>query len=455
MRAVRTFPLLAVLVAVLAIAPGGRASFAGANGELFVVGRAPDTADPGHLYSVDPDGGNLTQLTRGDADDEFVRVSPDGGSLLVSRDTGEQCGHLYWAQGVDLFTLDTAGGSQTRLTDNCPMSDSTPAWSPSGAHIVFSRVGDLWSMRPDGSDLAELTCNPPDGGDYTPAWSPDGRTIAFDHLGDVELMAADGSNVRFVAHGSVPSFSPDGTKLAYGGPSFSPAQGVHVLDLATGNDVRLTSGDDSQPVWSPDGTKLAYIAHTQSPQRDTLTVMDGDGSNAAPVTHSLNVSNVDWGLTAGATTAREPNVTAADTACVESPPAIQLPSDSDSGANVVDVASVQPPDRLVAAQVAFSPTVLRSRASFTLTIVIRTLAGREVKGAAVRATSLTGAARATAQVLTDSSGTARLRVVPTRRLRLVRDGRLVLAVHLRRPGAPWTGDIAGLRLVSVRTARSA
>ena len=64
---------------------------------------------------------------------------------------------------------------------------SHPAWSPDGEHILFTSMQgldpdgrpneDIWIMRPDGSDLQQLTTN--GSADRYPQMSPDGRSIYF------------------------------------------------------------------------------------------------------------------------------------------------------------------------------------------------------------------------------------------------------------------------------------
>ena len=79
-------------------------------------------------------------------------------------------------------------------------------------------------------------------------------------------------------------------------------------------------------------------------------------------------------------------------------------------------------------------------------------AGLPVAGAAVAVTSVpAGLVAAPPQQATDTSGATTVRLRLTSRLRIGK-GRLVLAVHVRKPGAPWTDGVSGLRLVSVRTA---
>lgn len=455
---IRIVASLALTSALVAVAAGsGQASFPGANGRIFFTARVPNSGQPGHLYSVAADGSGLTQLTSGSGNDEAVAVDPNGGDLVVSRDTFESCGHLYWRQGVDLFTLNADGSAEQRLTNDCPIDEVTPAWSPSGRHLAVSRFGQIWTMRADGAEAAMLTCTGLDS-DFAPTWSPDGRLIAFERVGDVYVMDADGRNARRVATGSRPSFAPDGAELAYAGTGSQ--QGIHVVALDGTHDVRLTTGTDGEPIWSPDGTQLAF-AQGVTPGRWSLATMNRDGSQVRTIVDQLDVASLDWARVGAAPTVVEPDVTPAQAACAPvAAPTPPAPIASTAPAGVppvhgpiaVDVSQVQPPDRLAVAGVVFRPTILRTRKPFALTLLIRDLGGRPVKGAVVRVTALNGATKPTGQVRTSSAGVASFRVTSTRQLRLRAGGRLVLAVHVRRPGAPWTGDVSALRLISVRSA---
>ena len=174
----------------------------------------------------------------------------------------------------EIYTMDSAGGDQTRLTDY-EESDFSPVWSPNGQQIAFGRTlfnrrGDrneeIYVMDADGTNLRNLTQHP--AFDSGPNWSPDGSQIAFASNRDDELniylMDADGGNVRQLKRPEFcaqPRWSPDGKQIAF----------VAITEL--GRQVYVMNADGtkrwlvSQPRpnawmhlggWSPDGKQILY-----------------------------------------------------------------------------------------------------------------------------------------------------------------------------------------------------
>ena len=221
------------------------------------------------------------------------------------------------------------GSAVSQLT-NSPSAggfadDFTPAFSPDGRTIAFSRFRDvhdhqIYAMDADGSDARRLTCMP--NGATEPAFSPDGQKIAFvsetarnprpgalsaDWDLEIYLMDADGSGETQLTQkgGSEPAFSPDGRTIAFsscrhdhrkreqGGLNDCPGTAIfrdgnseiYVMD-ADGSERRLThaAAADYDPAFSPDGQQIAFTSERDG--NSEIYVMDADGSGETQLTQN-------------------------------------------------------------------------------------------------------------------------------------------------------------------------
>jgi len=85
-------------------------------------------------------------------------------------------------------------------------------------------------------------------------------TIRGEDSQDIWVMNADGSDQRRVGPGGSPTWSPDGTKLAFGLTVDDNAD-IYTMDVADGGKVTRVTSDparDHGPTWSPDGSMIAF-----------------------------------------------------------------------------------------------------------------------------------------------------------------------------------------------------
>ncbi len=103
-------------------------------------------------------------------------------------------------------------------------------------------------------------------------------------------MKADGTNfVSLGAGGVAPHVSPDGRKVVYQ----TPAEGIAVLDLATGKATVLAGRLSVRPRWSPSGDKILFWSDRSGTKE--IYTMNADGSDVVRLTDGGDgYHEADW-----------------------------------------------------------------------------------------------------------------------------------------------------------------
>ncbi len=142
-----------------------------------------------------------------------------------------------------------------------------------------SRTLEIFTMRPDGTGVRQLTAGAPGEHSNFPVWSPDGRQIAYLKGGAVHLMDKDGEHDRIVVQldsvrAARPGWSPDGRSILFAA-SDSVIRGVSGfyivrLDDGTIGRVPLEPGRFGGGAWHPDG--LSFFT-ARRPQEGPTTII--------------------------------------------------------------------------------------------------------------------------------------------------------------------------------------
>ena len=126
-------------------------------------------------------------------------------------------------------------------------------------------------------------------------WTPDGARLVFDFNETIYVVDAEGTQVqelvnanprRSFFYGFYVDVSPESTQVVYATCEYTVLRAgkpVHAYEIAVINldgtgQQRLTkdSGTNSVPSWSPDGSRIAFISQGYS---SVLYTMSADGSN--------------------------------------------------------------------------------------------------------------------------------------------------------------------------------
>jgi len=196
----------------------------------------------------------------------------------------------------DIYTMQPDGTGVVQVTTD-PGRDFNPRWSPDGTRIAFSsnRDGDfdIWVANADGSNPVQVVDTDGGVGEFVPTWTSDGLQIVFQRFfptqsAEIWIANSDGSGAEMkLADGFVPGTSAQGRKVVYTARSDNS---LHVLNLEDGSTRKVTSatGLDAEPNWSPTGNDLVFSrAVTPDAFFDTY-VMHANGKQPIQLTNTAS-----------------------------------------------------------------------------------------------------------------------------------------------------------------------
>jgi Tol biopolymer transport system component len=165
------------LVAVMLLLPASaRAAFPGANGKIAFdrVDCAQGVGCAGQIYTMNPNGSGQTNLSNNvPVDNRRPRWRPDGQKIAFVDSSGAQI-------------MNEDGSGKTQLAPSNPNA-RVDSWSPDGQRILYlrglppsgfgARLG-IFVANADGTGETPLATDAA-ATNTSPAWSPEGQKIAF------------------------------------------------------------------------------------------------------------------------------------------------------------------------------------------------------------------------------------------------------------------------------------
>jgi Tol biopolymer transport system component len=305
--------LVAVAVAggawVLVTPSPASAEFPGNNGRIAFMKQ--DSAEHWQIWVANQTLENQVQLTSGSADSGWAVWKPGGANKLAFDSDG------------DIFTMNPDGTEVVNLTDS-DSADADAGWSPNGKRIAFDsdRANlqgrqEIYTMKADGTDVHRVSTLPATAEfDLAPRFSPDGTKLVFTrYKRDPQLSALftiriDGSGLRQLTpwsnRASDADWAPEGNKIVFeanpdrvvgchGEIYTVDPDGQHLTNL-TNNHCQAGS---HEPVWSPNGEKILFLsAHVENGEGGIgLATMNPNGTERHFITPNPGENQMhqpDW-----------------------------------------------------------------------------------------------------------------------------------------------------------------
>ena len=229
---------------------------------IFQSTRGALTAD--QIFTMDADGKNVRMVSTGDGRTTCAYYLPDdrrivyasthlGGKAPPKKPKHDRSLGYVWPifHSYDIFTAKPDGSDLRRLTDS-PTYDAEATVSPTGHRMVFTsaRDGDLdiYTMKLDGSDVQRVTSEPGyDGGAF---YSWDGKKLVW------RAPSRDGFDAKqFKSLLERQLVRP--SKLE-----------IWIADEDGGNKKMLTNNGAANfgPFWHPDGKRIIFSSNMHDPK---------------------------------------------------------------------------------------------------------------------------------------------------------------------------------------------
>jgi serine/threonine-protein kinase len=235
---------------------GGAASFAvSARGTVAFVHGSNERNSV--LWWVNREGERLRQLgppmTMG-----RLQLSPDGRRVAM---------WIPKPNNSDVFLVDAATGEAERFTFD-PAAEGTPAWSPDGRRIAYSKHGEGIVVKEVGAGADPVLLRSAERTNGPLSWSADGRWLTlevFDAGTGLDLYVLQVDSVESLipfavtaAYEEFARFSPDGSWIAYS----SDETGSHEIYVVSfpqiGGKQQVSTGGGRSPRWAAESNELFF-----------------------------------------------------------------------------------------------------------------------------------------------------------------------------------------------------
>ena len=266
---------------------------------------ASDRSGTLNLYSYDADSGATAQLTEETKWDVRWPSADAGSGRIVYELNGGLVIYDIAADSSRAVSITVPDDGLARRPSRISAQDTIEDFglAPSGQRAVFAARGDIFTLPIEHGPTRNLTRSS-GAHDREPSWSPDGSTIAYvsDADGEEEIylvdqagrgehrQLTDGSQGRYYGM----TWSPDSSSIAVQ----DQAGRLYVLDVESGDKTEVA--DDGQPfglgyAWSPDGSYIALALSDTNGFRSLYLWQQATGELTRVTGEMWNEYSPTWG----------------------------------------------------------------------------------------------------------------------------------------------------------------
>jgi Tol biopolymer transport system component/DNA-binding winged helix-turn-helix (wHTH) protein len=287
------------------LTPNGR-EFAWLPDSRSLIAAVSETLNnPSQIVQIDIETGERKILLAGTPGEHYFTpsVSPDGSTLLFTRDVG------FGNGSVMVLSLPSGQPHGLKAQEKAKkgvlgLLNRYPTWTPDGKYVVFSSDSGgrdhLWLAPAEGDGpLEELSAL---GDGISGAWISPFGALAFVHEDydtniwrlDLHRSVSDPSPnpAQVVSSTRIeknPSLSPDGRRLAFSSNQ-SGYMEIWISDADGNNSAPLTSmnaANTGSPDWSPDGKRIVFDSRAEG--RPQIYIINAGGGKSEKLTTSFGV----------------------------------------------------------------------------------------------------------------------------------------------------------------------
>lgn len=258
---------------------------------------APVDSIDGNALVYKIDGDVLANVTDALAIDNSMNphFSPDGSKMVFM---AIPSGAPRTRSSLEVYVYDLAEGQLSRLTSDT-VPDEDPKFSPDGLLIVWKRDGQVWRMQSDGTVKTQLTTT----GDEKsgPSYSPDGTQIAYwsssGQSADVWRMNSSGGGASaLVATANIQDYYPifrDNNNVLYSRweSTSDHHDKIYNVEVSSGISTRLAvnvTGVEDADAAPVDATYIVFSS-TRSGGKGSYDILIGRYDNGG--TYTLGNAN--------------------------------------------------------------------------------------------------------------------------------------------------------------------